>query len=180
VSDSATPNDGPPEEQSAPAETPAATPGHPVLDVLLDGYDYMESFGEHVVRMGADEIVAFAQEAKSVHFESCMELTVVDFYRKRPIRFELVLVFLSRRHNLRVRVLVPVDGEMPIVPSLTGVYAGVGFFEREAFDMFGIQFTGNPDLTRILMPDDWEGHPLRKDYSVGAIPIQFRESPKAT
>ena len=168
-------DEGPVEELS---ET--AMPGHPILDVLCDGYEYSNEFGEHVVRMGADQIVEFAEEAKSVHFESCMELTVVDFYRKRPVRFELVLGFLSRRHNLRVRVLVPIDEETPIVPSLTDVYPGVGFFEREVFDMFGIQFTGNPDLTRILMPDDWEGHPLRKDYSVGSIPIQFRESPKVT
>lgn len=157
-----------------------AQPGHPVLDVLVEGHGYFSSRGEHVVRIEADEMVGFFSEAKSVGFESCMELTVVDYYRIRPIRFELVLVLLSRKHNLRLRVLVPVDEASPTVPSLTDIYPGTGFFEREVFDMFGISFDGNPDLTRILMPDDWVGHPLRKDYAVGSVPIQFRDAHKVT
>ena len=72
---------------------------------------------------------------------------------------------------------VPADD--PTVPSLCTVYPGVNFPEREVYDLFGITFEGHPDMTRILMPDDWEGHPLRKDFSVGSVPVRFKESPEA-
>ena len=65
----------------------------------------------------------------------------------------------------------------PILPSLFEIYPGTEAMERETYDLFGIVFTGHPDLTRILMPDDWEGHPLRKDYAVGRIPVQFKATP---
>jgi len=68
--------------------------------------------------------------------------------------------------------------ENPTVESLTPLWPGAGFAEREVYDMFGIVFAGHPDLTRILMPDDWEGHPLRKDFGVGSVPVQFKESHK--
>jgi NADH:ubiquinone oxidoreductase subunit C len=70
------------------------------------------------------------------------------------------------------------EGE-PSVPSLTPMFPGVELAEREVYDLFGITFEGHPDLTRILMPDDWEGHPLRKDYGVGRIPVQFKGAPPA-
>ena len=65
-----------------------------------------------------------------------------------------------------------------MIPSLTPIWPGANFFEREVFDMFGIEFTDHPDMTRILMPDEWIGHPLRKDYQVGAVPVQFKGAPK--
>ena len=73
---------------------------------------------------------------------------------------------------MRLRVQVPEDD--PVVPSLFDLYPGTEAMEREVFDLFGIRFDGHPDLTRILMPEDWEGHPLRKDYAVGRIPVQFK------
>ena len=73
-----------------------------------------------------------------------------------------------------MRLRVQVSGEEPTVESITDLYPGADAMEREAFDMFGVSFTGHPDLTRILMPEDWVGHPLRKDYNSGRIPVQFK------
>ncbi len=90
-----------------------------------------------------------------------------------PERFEIVanLLSLSAKARLRIRVQVPADDAT--VPTLFDLYPGTEALEREVYDMFGIVFDDHPDLTRILMPEDWEGHPLRKDYEIGAIPVQF-------
>jgi NADH-quinone oxidoreductase subunit C len=94
-----------------------------------------------------------------------------------PARFEVVVNLLSHSLRRRVRLRLPVGGEPPVVPSLFYVYPGTENMEREAYDLLGILFDGHPDLTRILMPQDWEGHPLRKDFSVGRVPVQFKEAP---
>jgi NADH-quinone oxidoreductase subunit C len=73
-----------------------------------------------------------------------------------------------------VRVRLQVPGDDPVAPSLFDVHPGTEAPEREVFDLYGIRFDGHPDLTRILMPEDWDGHPLRKDYAIGAIPVQFK------
>src|SRR5207253_9108692 len=96
-----------------------------------------------------------------------------DWPHRRP-RFEVVCTVTDLRTPARIRVVVAVDGEPPAVPSVTGIWPGANWFEREAYDMFGIIFEGHPDLTRILMPDEWEGHPLRKDYSVGKVPVEYK------
>ncbi len=117
----------------------------------------------------------------------CVDLCGVDYLLEphRPLpdgvrgeRFEVVvnLLALEHRRRARVRVQVPVDD--PTVPSLFELHPGTEAMEREAYDMVGIVFTGHPDLTRILMPDDWEGHPLRKDYGIGRIPVQFKGNPQ--
>jgi NADH-quinone oxidoreductase subunit C len=95
----------------------------------------------------------------------------------RPERFEVVVNVLSLSKRRRVRVRVQVPEADPVVSTLTDLYAGADAFEREAFDLVGIRFEGHPDLTRILMPEDWEGHPLRRDYGVGRVPVQFKEAP---
>jgi NADH:ubiquinone oxidoreductase subunit C len=92
-------------------------------------------------------------------------------------RFEVVVNLLSLSMRQRVRIRVQVPESDPVVASLTDIYPGTEAMEREAFDMVGIIFEGHPDLTRILMPEDWEGHPLRKDYGVGRVPVQFKEAP---
>ena len=167
-------------DETAEGGGATANTGNPILDDLVGSAGYEQAYGEHVVHLAAGELSDFCERAKAAGFESLMELTVVDFYRRRPTRFELVVGLLSRRHNLRVRLLVPLEEDDLAVESLVSLYPGAGFYEREVFDMFGVTFTGNPDLTRILMPDDWEGHPLRKDHAVGSIPVQFRDSPKVT
>jgi NADH-quinone oxidoreductase subunit C len=119
-------------------------------------------------------------------FEMCVDVCGVDYLEHferyvpegvTPTRFEVVANFLSLSRKLRVRVRVQAGNESPRVDSLFHVYPGTEAPERETFDMFGILFDGHPDLTRILMPEEWEGHPLRKDYAVGHVPIQFKESP---
>ena len=93
-------------------------------------------------------------------------------------RYEVVVTLInhSQRRMIRLRVQVPADD--PSCPSLFRLHPGTEAMERETFDMYGITFQDHPDMTRILMPEDWEGHPLRKDYSVGRIPVQFKGAPR--
>jgi NADH-quinone oxidoreductase subunit C len=95
----------------------------------------------------------------------------------RAERFEVAVVLLSLTAARRTRLRVQVPESEPVVATLWDLYPGSEAMEREAFDMFGIRFAGHPDLTRILMPEDWEGHPLRKDYGIGRVPVQFKEAP---
>ena len=138
------------------------------------------SHGQDVARVPTDEWLAFAEAAKEDGFEVCVDITAVDWMRQRPDRYEVVANLLSMSQPRRVRMIAALGRENPTIASLTSVWPGVGFAEREVYDMFGIQFEGHPDLTRILMPDDWEGHPLRKDFGVGSVPVQFKDSHKVT
>jgi NADH-quinone oxidoreductase subunit C len=92
-------------------------------------------------------------------------------------RFEIVVQLLSERDKSRKTFHVLAQGDPPTVPSVVDVWPTVDFMEREVYDMFGVSFDGHPNLRRILMPDEWEGHPLRKDYGVGKVPLQFIEQP---
>ncbi len=96
-------------------------------------------------------------------FDFLMDLTAADYLPRDP-RFELVCHFYSSKHNYRLRLKCPVYSDDATVVSLTPLWAGANWFEREVYDMFGIKFEGHPDLRRILMYDGFEGHPLRKDY----------------
>ena len=115
---------------------------------------------------------------KKEGYEMMVDLTAVDWYRKREPRFQVVVNLLSVSKNLRVILNVSVPDESLKIPSICEIYPGANFFEREVFDMFGIEFENHPELTRILMPDDWTGNPLRKDYGSGRIPVQFKNAPK--
>ena len=113
----------------------------------------------------------------------CVDVTAVDYLgsgeRSLPgdvlaERFEVVAQFLDHQQRRRLRVRVQVPAEEASVESITDLYPGAEALEREVYDMFGITFGDHPDLTRILMPEDWIGFPLRKDYDVGRIPVQFK------
>jgi NADH-quinone oxidoreductase subunit C len=93
------------------------------------------------------------------------DLTCADFYPREP-RFELAYHLLSMKRKERVRLKVKLSGDDPVVESITAVWPSANFFERELFDLFGVRFLGHPYLRRIMLPEDWEGHPLRKDYPV--------------
>ena len=135
----------------------------------------------HVAR---DEYLATVKALADEGYAMCIDLTAVD-YLERPERqlpdgaeaaqrFEVVvnLLDIGNRRRLRLRVQVP-EGDATL-PTLFDVHPGTEAMEREVFDMFGIEFSDHPDLTRILMPEDWVGHPLRKDYEIGRIPVQFK------
>jgi NADH-quinone oxidoreductase subunit C len=119
-------------------------------------------------------------------FEMCADLCAVDYLMHpgrtlpegvSPERFEVVVNLLSLSMRQRVRIRVQVPESDPSLDSVVDVYPGADAMEREAYDLMGIVFAGHPDMTRILMPEDWEGHPLRKDYGVGRVPVQFKEAP---
>jgi len=133
-----------------------------------------------------EQYVELVRSFKDDGFEMCVDLCAVDYLehldRALPegvvgTRFEVVVNLLSLSKKQRVRIRVQAGDEDPVVDSLFSLYPGTEAMEREAFDLFGVLFRGHPDLTRILMPEDWEGHPLRKDYAVGKVPVQFKESP---
>lgn len=129
-----------------------------------------------------DLVASYRQDG----FEMCSDVCAVDYLSHPgrhlpdgvdPERFEVVVNLLSLSKKRRVRVRVQVPEADPVVQSLVDLYPGAEAMEREAYDLVGVVFSGHPDLTRILMPEDWEGHPLRKDYGVGRVPVQFKEAP---
>jgi NADH-quinone oxidoreductase subunit C len=180
----------PGEAQGAPAGTEGSLADEsspPAGPPLLHGCPLTDSFGQLIVHTDRDHYLALMEALFRDGFEACIGLTGVDYLthpgRDLPPgvdaeRFEVVveLLSLSRKERLRVRCQVPADD--PEVPSLFDLWPGSEAHERETFDMFGVRFTDHPDLTRILMPEDWEGHPLRKDYATGRVPVQFKEPPK--
>jgi NADH-quinone oxidoreductase subunit C len=140
----------------------------------------------HPTRKGYRALVA---DLRRDGFTVCLDVTAVDYLTHPgrsalPLgvvaeRFEVVAILLSFERRERVRLRVQVPESDPVVASLYDLHPGSEAMEREVFDMFGIVFEDHPDLTRILMPEDWEGHPLRKDYAVGRIPVQFKDAPGA-
>ena len=175
-----------PEEQEPPAEGEVPErqlPEQAVLRALIEPFENVEwapSGNQDVAVVPKAELRDFARAAREAGFELCMDVTAVDYLRARRVRFEVVANLLSHQHNLRLRVRVPVPADDPEVPSLVPVYPGTNFFEREVYDMFGILFEGHPDMTRILMPDDWVGYPLRKDFATGQVPVQFKGAHKVS
>ena len=126
----------------------------------------VEALGETTLIADPAQIVDLCRYLReSEKFVRLSTITAVDRYPAEP-RFEVVYHLHSIEHNSRVRLKCRVRGEDPVIDSVTGVWRSADWYEREVFDLFGIRFLGHPDLRRILMPDDWEGYPLRKDYPV--------------
>jgi NADH-quinone oxidoreductase subunit C len=142
--------------------------------------------GQEVLFPTRAQYLDLVGELRDGGFEMCADLCGVDYlaHPRRHLpdgvvaeRFEVVvnLLSLSQARRLRIRLQVPESDA--VAPSLFDLYPGTEAMEREAYDLFGIVFEGHPDMTRILMPEDWEGHPLRKDYGVGRVPVQFKGAP---
>jgi len=127
----------------------------------------------HMITVPVADWVAFASAAKDAGFDTFIDLTAIDHFSDAP-RFEVALNLLSTGDSQRIIVSTRVPYDDSTVPTITGVFAGANFYEREVYDLLGVDFSGHPDLTRILMPDDWQGHPLRKDYGLGTVPVEFK------
>jgi NADH:ubiquinone oxidoreductase subunit C len=170
------------------AETPPAPPSDEVAAAVLERFPdavFHDSLGQAVVYIPVaswPDVAVFLKDEQQ--FTMCMDVTAVDHLLDAGRvdipgveyeRFEVVANFLSHPRNRRIRAIAQVPVDDPTIASITPVYPGVNFAEREVFDLYGIEFSGHPDLTRIQMPDDWIGHPLRKDDSPARIPVTFKE-----
>ncbi|HLV00282.1 MAG TPA: NADH-quinone oxidoreductase subunit C [Acidobacteriota bacterium] len=111
------------------------------------------------------DVARFLKEDPELRFNYLMDVTAVDYWKRKP-RFEVVYHFLSLSTRQRLRLKVPVGEQNPEVDSLTGLWRSADWYEREVYDMYGIKFRNHPNLTRILMYAEFEGHPLRKDYPI--------------
>ena len=133
----------------------------------------LEYRGDASLVLPREKIVAACQKVQGLGFELLSTLSAVDYWPRQEPRFHVIYEFTSVSMNLRFEIRVPVPGINPSLPTVTHIYRNANWRERELWDMFGIKAEGHPDLRRILMPADWEGHPLRKDYPLGYEEPQF-------
>lgn len=166
------------------------TPGAPgefdeVADELERAYP---DFGEAIERVVVDrgeltfvvrrehlvEVCRTLRDSPELRFELCLGVSGVHYPQEKGAELHAVYPLLSMTHNRRVRLEVTCPDEDPHIPSIVSVYPTDDWHERETYDFFGIIFDGHPALTRIMMPDDWLGHPQRKDYPLGGIPVEYR------
>jgi NADH-quinone oxidoreductase subunit C len=169
---------------SDPALDPIDAAGDPVAaPVEIHGCPVSDSRGQIVIHPSRERYVDVVKALADEGYAVCIDLTAVDYldYMLRPLpaglqgeRFEVVVNLLDITNRRRIRLRVQVPAGDAVVATLFDVHPGTEAMEREVFDMFGIEFSDHPDLSRILMPEDWIGHPLRKDYEIGAIPVQFK------
>jgi NADH-quinone oxidoreductase subunit C len=172
------------------AASDSTIPSDEVAASILERFPgslFVEHHGQSVVYVDRSvfaEVATFLRDDQD--FAMLADVTAVDHLldgaRWAPDgvaldRFEVVANFLSYTRNRRIRVICQVPADDPTVPSLTPVYPGANFPERETYDLLGITFDGHPELTRILMPDDWDGHPLRKDFPPARVPVTFKGDP---
>ena len=177
-----------------PAAAPEAPTVNPIVarlrEAIGDGITRDEEVNgqlvAHVDRTRLVEAATLLRDDPALRFDHLADVTAVDFLLYNPDggppgqgrtpRFDVVYHLYSIALNHRLRVKVGVDEDDPSVPSLTGLWPAADWGEREAYDLYGIKFTGHPNLTRILTPDDWQGHPLRKDYPLIEEEIEFTET----
>lgn len=147
------------------------------------GVPVTESHGQVVLHPTSDQLLATVTQLKEDGFCMAIDVTAVDYLthpgRKdladgiNPERFEVIISLINHEQRNRIRLRVQAGTSNPTVPSLFDLFPGTEAMEREVWDLFGVIFEGHPDHSRILLPDNWEGHPLRKDHDVGRIPVQF-------
>ncbi len=178
------------DEPTAPDDTELPSEQHPAEDAVdpgpepIHGVPTTVSLGQVVAHPSREQHVKFVEDLHADGYTVCLDLTGVDYLTHpgrtnlpagvTPERFEVVLSFIRHADASRLRARVQVPESDPSLPSISHIHPGCEGHERETYDMFGIGFDGHPDLTRILLPEDWIGHPLRKDYDSGRIPVQFK------
>ena len=156
-----------------------------VVDALEEAFkDFHEAIEKVVVDRGEltlhikpqyiAEVCQSMRDDDALRFELCSSVSAVDYLGTDERRLHAVYHLTSMTYRRRIRLEAAVTAEDPRLPSVTHVYPTADWQERETYDMFGIIFEGHPGLTRILMPDDWEGHPQRKDYPLGGIPVEYK------
>ncbi|HNI35391.1 MAG TPA: NADH-quinone oxidoreductase subunit C [Microthrixaceae bacterium] len=167
------------DETTEPAPTPEPERLHGAL-VVRNGDDV-------VLHAERGALVELVTKLRADGFWQCIDLCAVDYLTHpgrsaiptevTPERFEVVVSLLNHNEARRVRIRVQVPEDDATVPTLFKLHPGTEAMEREAYDLFGITFDGHPDMSRILLPDEWHGHPLRKDHAIGKIPVQFKAAP---
>jgi NADH-quinone oxidoreductase subunit C len=120
---------------------------------------------ELTLTIAREEIVGAAKTVQQAGYNFLEDVTAVDWFPAVP-RFQISYHIVSHSHKERIRLRVMVDESIPAVETITSVWLSANYYEREVFDLFGVRFSGHPNLLRIMMPEDWSGHPLRKDYPV--------------
>jgi NADH-quinone oxidoreductase subunit C len=134
-------------------------------------------FGELTLHVKAERILDVARVMRddpALRFELCSSVSGVDYLGTDARRLHVLYHLTSLTFRRRVRLEAAVTAEDPHLPSVTSIYPTADWQERETYDMFGVVFDGHPGMTRILMPDDWEGHPQRKDYPLGGVPVEYK------
>ncbi|MGC5051124.1 NADH-quinone oxidoreductase subunit C [Micromonospora sp. DT48] len=156
-----------------------------VRDALEEAYP---AFGEAIEKVVVDrgeltlhirperiaEVCQVMRDDPALRFELCSSVSGVDYLGADARRLHVVYHLTSMTYRRQVRLEAAVTAEEPHLPTVTSVYPTADWQEREVYDMFGVIFDGHPALTRILMPDDWEGHPQRKDYPLGGVPVEYK------
>lgn len=143
-----------------------------IKDAIVNEIEFRGETTIEVLKANLIEVLSFLKNRSQAGFEVLMDLTAVDYLE--PIKQSKVVYLLHNPTNyerLRVTVFAP-RGD--VLPSVTDLWEGADWYERELFDMFGLHFKGHPDLKRILMPDDWEGHPMLRDYALTEVPVEFK------
>jgi len=179
------------EEHKDGADTPAVpAPDDEVAAALVERFEgavFHRSHGQPVVYLDKAHLADAAQLLRDEQqFTMLLDVTAVDHLVDverisiagvAPERFEVVANLISHPRNRRIRLIAEVPADDTTVPSLAPIYRTAEVAEREVYDLFGITFDGHPELTRILMPDDWVGYPLRKDDAPARVPVTFKEDP---
>jgi NADH-quinone oxidoreductase subunit C len=156
-----------------------------VYDALAEAYPGLDDAIEKVVVDRGEltlhirpqkiaDVCKVMRDNETLRFELCSSVSGVDYLGADDRRLHIVYQLTSMTYRRRVRLEAAVTAESPRLPSVTGVYPTADWQERETYDMFGVVFEGHPGLTRILMPDDWEGYPQRKDYPLGGVPVEYK------
>jgi NADH-quinone oxidoreductase subunit C len=143
-----------------------AFPDEPAVKALRElASDAKYDRNELTITVPRENIVAACEAARSAGYNFFEDVTAVDWYPSEP-RFQISYSLLSHSLKRRLRIVVRLAGDDASLDSITPVWPAANFYEREIFDLFGVNFGGHPNLRRIMMPEDWQGHPLRKDYPV--------------